>query len=272
MRGAARPPRSGRRAAALTAVLALLALPAASRDLAEIRERGSLKVLVPADEQPEMFNLRGEGPAGFDRELLEGFARLHRLRLDVVPVEDFDTILPTLARGEADLATGIIDTEARRQLVDFTVEVRPARHLVVTFRPQPVVETVEQLRAQKLVAVIGGSSWAEEARAAGVGQARLLELADVAAVVEALRSGKAPAAVMSMSDFTLSARRHPGMQGGVFLGEARSAAWALGRKEAALKAALDAYLDGLRRSGGWSRAVIQYFGEDALAVLGRARK
>jgi hypothetical protein len=39
--------------------------------------------------------------------------------------------------------------------------------------------------------------------------------------------------------------------------------------DAALRQALNAYLRDLRQSPAWSRLIVKYFGEDALAVLGR---
>ena len=54
------------------------------------------------------------GKPGFERELIEGFCRIHGLARDVVRVEDIDQIAPTLQRGDGDLIAGIVDTEARR--------------------------------------------------------------------------------------------------------------------------------------------------------------
>ncbi len=43
------------------------------------------------------------------------------------------------------------------------------------------------------------------------------------------------------------------------------------KEDGDLKRALDAYLTDLRRSAGWSRLVVKYFGDEALQVLGRER-
>jgi membrane-bound lytic murein transglycosylase MltF len=77
-----------------------------------------LRALFSADESPEAFSLKDDGPPGFDRELLEGFARLHDLRLQAVPVKRFAEMIPRLKAGEGDVITGIIDTEA---VVDLTM-------------------------------------------------------------------------------------------------------------------------------------------------------
>ena len=42
------------------------------------------------------------------------------------------------------------------------------------------------------------------------------------------------------------------------------------KSDPALRQALNAYLKDLRNSPAWSRIIVKYFGEDALAVLGRA--
>jgi hypothetical protein len=38
-----------------------------------------------------------------------------------------------------------------------------------------------------------------------------------------------------------------------------------------VRAALDEFLGNVRKGTTWSRLVVQYFGDQALAVLGRAR-
>ena len=48
-------------------------------------------------------------------------------------------------------------------------------------------------------------------------------------------------------------------------------AWAVRKEDNALRTSLDDYLTNVRRSETWSRLVVQYFGDQALAVLGRAR-
>jgi len=44
---------------------------------------------VSADESPEAFSFDPGGPPGFDRELLEGFARLQRVTLEPIAVKRF---------------------------------------------------------------------------------------------------------------------------------------------------------------------------------------
>ena len=54
------------------------------------------------------------------------------------------------------------------------------------------------------------------------------------------------------------------------VGAPGTVAWAVRKEDTALKAALDEFLANTRRSPSWSRLVVEYFGDQALAVLGRA--
>lgn len=239
-------------------------------DLAEVTAAGALRPLVSADEAPEMFSFT-PGPApGFEREILEGFARLHRLRLEPVKVARFDDAIPALLKGEGDLVTGINDTEARRKQMAFTVEILPSRHLVVTREPR-VVKSAADLPRER-VGVVSGTTWVDAATAAGVAPGGIEAFGDVGAMLEGLRAGRVTAVVMSLSDFALLRRKEPALVAGPFVGEAHHAAWALRKSDPELTQALNDYVENLRRTPSWSRLAVKYFGDDALTLLGRAHQ
>jgi ABC-type amino acid transport substrate-binding protein len=255
--------------ACLAPVLAVLAGGASTADLPEVQARGSLRVIAAEGEQPEMFAF-GADPSrpGLEREMLEGFASLMRVKLEVVPVKAFTDRIPTLLRGDGDVIVGLVDTAERRQKIDFTSEVLPVRHLVVTHRPATAVQTKEALRRRK-VGTIRGTTWARETLAAGVPESQVEYFPDTEPLLQALASGRVEAVVMTVSDFTLAAARHRGLEAGVLLGEASRAAWGVRKQDPKLKAQLDAYIENLRSGASWNRLVVKYFGEEALTVLGR---
>src|SRR5262245_35841793 len=119
--------------------------------MAEVKARGTLRVLAGEDEN--WFSLGREGPPGFEREVLEGFARLHGLAFEVVVVERWDEAIPMLVAGRGDLLAGVNDTPARRRTIDFTAELLPARSVVVTLHPAPGVTTIAALRAARVATV-----------------------------------------------------------------------------------------------------------------------
>jgi ABC-type amino acid transport substrate-binding protein len=251
-------------------VATLVAVPAAG-DLPQLQKRGTLRVLAATEEQPEMFTFRGGAEPGFEREMLEGFARLQRLRLVVVPVRGFQERIPALLRGDGDVIVGLIDTPERRQEIAFTNEVMPARHVVVTYSSRRPVTTLSQFRAER-VGVLKGTTWEKQAQEAGVPAESQTAFADLGSLLGALRAGQITATVMSVSDMTLAMKRDPGLQAGLFLGEPGHAAWGVRLEDRQLRAALDEYLDYMRRSASWNRLVVKYFGEQALLVLGKSTR
>ena len=233
---------------------------------------GVLRVLVSADEMPEVFSfeVRPATP-GFERELVEAFTRAQRLQLRIVPVKNFDQIIPMLTKGEGDLIVGIVDTPARRQTIQFTSETYPVRHMVVTRKPQAPVASAAELRPLK-VAVIPGTTWADAAAEAGVPAAQQVSVVDTNEALEALRKGRAAATVMAVFDFALARKYDQALEAGVFLGEPGAAAWGVRKQDAVLLRAINDYLLTLRMSPAKSSLLVKYFSEDALVLLRRARK
>lgn len=258
------------RPVAWAASLVLAASFAVADDLPELRARGTLNVIALQDEQPEMFSWTDKTNPGFEREMIEGFAKLQGMKVSGVSVKNTDDRFPALLKGQGDIVIGVIETEARHKIVDFTVEVLPARHLVVNYKPNAEIKTVDEFLAAR-VGLLRGSSWAQAAYDAGLPKDKAEVLEGTDNLLGALRDGKISASVMSISDFTLATRRYPGLQAGVFIGEPGSAGWALRKGDVKLKAALNEYLDNLRKGPSWSRLVVKYFGPQALSVLGRAK-
>jgi ABC-type amino acid transport substrate-binding protein len=228
-----------------------------------------LRVLVAADEMPEMFSFAADaGRPGFERELLEGFCRIHGLKLEVVPVADFAEIIPKLQRGEGDLITGIVDTAARRKKVAFTSEVFPVRHLAVTRRPAPAAR-VDDLRALR-VGVIPGTSWEQAAVDAGVPRAKRVAFRDSEALLGGLRAGRVDAVVMALLDFALAQKQDGELQAGAFVGPATAAAIAVRPEDGRLLEALNGYLQGMRQAR--HALLFKYLNEEALSLIALARR
>jgi ABC-type amino acid transport substrate-binding protein len=243
--------------------------PSSARDLPEIQESGELRVIVAADEQPERFNMSSAGQPGIERELVEGFTRLHKLKLVPVSVPRYRNRIPALLEGQGDVILGIIDTPARREVIQITNEVMPSRWVVVTHEPHRVVESVAQLLEEKVGILAGTTTWLKATLDAGVPDEKIARLNDVEAVIEALRSGQITATVMSISDYGLAKRKHPGLQAGLAVGGTSSAAWGVRKEDVELAQALNEYITSVRKTPTWSRLVVQYFGEETLLVLGK---
>jgi ABC-type amino acid transport substrate-binding protein len=248
-------------------LLLLAAASPARADLAEIKARGSLRVLASADEDAAWFSQQASDAPGFEREVLEGFARVRKLRFEAVPVVRWEDAIPMLLRQEGDVLGGISATRERRQKVDFSVELLPARSIVVTWSPHhSPIRSLAALQRARLV-IVANTTWAEALDKAGVSTAKATHVDGLAAAIEAIRANHADATVIGVVDFFLQRRKLGELEAGLPLGEPLSSAWAVRKGSTELLAALDDYLGQLRRSPNWSRLLVKYFGADAPAIL-----
>ncbi len=263
---------SAARVALVGGCLAFVALSAAALDLEQIKQRGSLRALVVrVAGQNEFFPLEPRVPPGFDREVLDGFASLHGLRLEAVAVRSWDELIPALLAGRGDLIAGRFTvTDARRRQIAFTQEVFPTRAVVVTRQPTPRIVTLEALRAAR-VGTLRGSSLADAVREAGVPAARVDDGLPPGGLPEALARGRVDAIVLGVENAITAQRDDPALDLGLFLGTPGSLAYGVRREDALLLAALDRYVVALRASPTWSQLVVKYFGAAAPGILKLAR-
>ena len=187
-------------------LLLLAAASPARADLAEIMARGSLRVLASAVEDAAWFSQQASDAPGFEREVLEGFARVQKLRFEAVPVVRWEDAIPMLLRQEGDVLGGISATRERRQRVDFSVELLPARSIVVTSRPHPPIRSLAALQRARLV-IVANTTCAEALDKAGVSTAKAAHVDGLAAAIEAIRANHADATVIGVVDFFLQRRK-----------------------------------------------------------------
>jgi ABC-type amino acid transport substrate-binding protein len=258
-------------------VVLLLAVAAtsevmAAEDLPAITARGTFRVIFAADTLPEAISLDPAAAPGLEREMIEGFAALHRLKVEFLPMPTGAEQIPALVAGKGDVIIGGFGvTEERRKAIDFTVEVFPSRHVVVTRLPHPRIETLAELRRVR-VGTVKETSWATTVAAAGVPAGNVNDsFSTVPEVLAALRAEQVDAIVMAAGWALLEMRKDPRMQIGTFVGPRGGRAWGVRKDAPLLLQALDEYVTNVRRSPTWSRLVVKYYGDLALQVLKRAR-
>ena len=256
----------------LAVLIALAAsVPAAAADLADVKARGTLRVIVmPLSATDEFFPMPAGARPGFDRAVLDGFAGLHRIKLEVVPVEGWDNLIPALLQGRGDVIAGRFTvTDTRLKQIAFTSEVFPSRNVVMTRKPHAPVATLEALREEK-VGTIRGSSMAEAVRAV-VPASNVDDSFPPGGLPGALEAGKVSAVVLGIESAIAAQRHDPEIELGVFVGPPRSLAYGVRKQDAALLQALNEYVDNVRRTTTWSRLVVEYFGDAAPEILRKAR-
>jgi membrane-bound lytic murein transglycosylase F len=247
------------------------ALPATAADFADVKARGTLRVIVmPLSATDEFFPIPAGARPGFDRAVLEGFAGLHRIKLEVVPVEGWDNLIPALLQGRGDVIAGRFTvTDTRLKQIAFTSEVFPSRNVVMTRKPHAPVATLDALREEK-VGTIKGSSMAEAVRAV-VPASNVDDTFPPGGLPGALVAGKVSAVVLGIESAIAAQRHDAELDLGAFVGPPRSLAYGVRKQDAALLQALDEYVDNVRRSTTWSRLVVEYFGSSAPEILRKAR-
>jgi ABC-type amino acid transport substrate-binding protein len=257
-------------AAALLLAAAASAWPA---DLAEIKQRGSLRVLGVLDtREPEFFSLKSEASPGFDVEILLGFAKAQKVELKVVPATGWAGLVAALIENKGDVIAGRFGaTPRRRQAIEFTQEVFPTRTVVVTRKPHAGVQSVEDLKAER-IGTIAGTSMYEALLAAGLPPAKVDSTLSSGELSDALRSGKVTAAAWWLEGAMLAQRRDPDLNLGPALGPLESLAYGVRKEDQALLAALNQHLQVVRSSGTWNRLTVKYLGDTAPAILKKVRE
>jgi len=253
--------------------LLIWAAPATrAADLPEITKRGTLRVLaVVIDEEPQFLSLTPGTPPGFDQEILDGFTKLQRLKLEIVRIAGYDALIPALQKGKGDLiAGGFTASDSRKKLIAFSAEVFPTRNVVYSRKPQPIIKTVEELKSAR-IGTYKGTEMRESVLAAGVPAAALDDSIELGGFPAALRAGKITAAVDGVEAALIARLADPELQIGMFVGRPESLAYGMRKEDAKLLEALDAYVGNLRKTQTWSRLVVKYFGESAPEILKRAR-
>jgi lysine/arginine/ornithine transport system substrate-binding protein len=247
--------------------------PASSADApAALVRNDRLRVLVfVEDDRPQFFSTRAAGAPGFEREILEGFARAQNLTFEVVTVARWDALIPSLKEMKGDVIAGhFTDIPARRAQIDFTTGVLPTRTVVVTRKPHRVVLTLAELKEER-IGVVSGSAARAAAIDSGVSPTRLVEFATPDDVLPHLRMGKITAHVRSLPEAVLAQREDPDIQLGMFLGPASQFAFGVRKEDAALRRSLDAHIEMMRTAREWNRLVVKYFGDAALDILRKAQ-
>jgi ABC-type amino acid transport substrate-binding protein len=260
------------RAAFLTLLLVAAGAWPARADLPEVKSAGTLRVIVNLDHRrPEFFADASSPRPGFDQEVLRGFAALHRITVTPVYVNGWDALIPALVAGKGDVIAGrFTATEARRKQIGFTSEVFPYRLVVITRKPRHVVNTLDELRKEK-IASTKGSAMIEVLEAVGVPASARDDSVPTGGYVEALKAGRATAAVWGVESAIASRKEDPDLQLGMFVGPPGSLAFGVRKGDVGLLQALNEYVEGIRRTPTWSRLVVKYFGEDAPEILRKAR-
>ena len=119
------------------------------RDLADLREKGTLTVLAPYN-STTYFLYKGE-PMGYEYELLHAFAKEQGLALKMHVVTDRKSLYSMLNSGDGDIAAArLVPTDEDRKLVSFTRELYRTEPALVQQEVQPADAKMPEAAKQAL--------------------------------------------------------------------------------------------------------------------------
>jgi membrane-bound lytic murein transglycosylase F len=222
-------------------------LPVALGDLAELKQRGTLRVLIEAAE--EGYLPRQGMPREQDRLMLERFARRHGLKAEFLVVERFDRLIPLLLEGRGDvIAADLTVTKEREKQLAFTRPVAVVSEFVVGRRGAPDLPQTPEELAGRTVHVRESSAFAESLRALAAKRAPGLVLrpvpehVDPEALAYDVSRGERPLTVLDSHLLKAIEAYNPDVQRLFPIAEGRQLAWGVRPESVALKAALDGFL------------------------------
>ncbi|WP_241759421.1 transporter substrate-binding domain-containing protein [Pyxidicoccus parkwayensis] len=221
--------------------------PPFTGDLAELRKRGTLRVLVDGSEE-EALPRQGM-PQEQDRAWLERFAEKHGMRVELIPVASFDQLIPMLREGRGDLiAADLTVTPERAKEIAFTRPLARVNEVVVGKRgAQGLPHKPEEL-AGRTVHVRASSTFAAtlkelaKEKAPGLVIEAVPETLDPEELAWQVSRGERPLTVVDSHLLTAMEAYNPDVEGLFPIAEGRQLAWAVRLENPALRAALDAFL------------------------------
>ncbi len=230
------------------AVALLAATPgrAADEDLAAVRVRGTLRVLLLGEANAELART---GSGWTDAELVAEFAARQGLKVEEVSVERSDALLPALLAGKGDVvAVGLTVTSADRARVAFTQPLRVVSEVLVGPKGAAGLPARASDLTGRKVSVVAGSAAQEalEALKASAVPGLLIdavaEAGDAEPLLYEVSRGERALAVATSAELERFEAYNQGLQHLFSVAERQPTAWAVRLSAHALRAALDSFL------------------------------
>lgn len=129
-------------------------------DLAQLKRRGRLRILIPANIGGAFYLPRAGWPVEAQHEAAESFAHSQGLEPVLVPVERFADMIPALLEGRGDvIAANLGVTEGRRRKIAFSVPLTTVRQQVVVARARKDLQGTADLSGQRVMVDRSSSFW-----------------------------------------------------------------------------------------------------------------
>ena len=215
----------------------------------------TLKMITEATFPPYEF-LRGQDVVGIDVEICRAVAE-HMGKEFLVETVDFDSAIPAVVSGKADLAAaGITITEDRKKNVDFSIPYVKTGIVVISKKSNPFTN-VEQLKGKKIGVQSGTTS---ENYVVNDLKQEPERLRSPAEAVAGLKAGRCDFVIADIDPAKNCVKGEPDLQlSGFITSEEYAVAIRKGQPE--LLAAINATITELRANGKLAKWIEQYTDE-----------
>ncbi|MBI3545559.1 MAG: membrane-bound lytic murein transglycosylase MltF [Gammaproteobacteria bacterium] len=230
--------------------------------LRAVKSAGELVVLTRLS--PTTYYATPDGPAGFEYDLVRGFADYLGVKPRFIIAEKFSDILPRLIKGEANMAAaGITDTESRRKLIRFAPSYQEISQQVIYRLGNNRPASAQELIGRQ-IEVPAGTSYVE----------RLNELKqeypelkwnevdkDSEQLLQAVWEGLLEISIADSNVVAINRQYFPELQVAFTIQKPQSLAWAFPLSEDnSLYEAATKYLEKKRASGELAQLIDRYYG------------
>lgn len=225
--------------------ISLLALQVEARDFADIKRDGHLKALYWSGY--EAYLPRAGFPLEAEKKAVEKFARQHNLKVEFLPIESFDGLIPALNAGKGDLiATNLTITPSREREVSFTHAVANTYEYLVRPANKPLANT-EALNQLQLT-IPRGTAFADTARGLksvynGLRIHYLEDPLSTDALLDRLVAGEIQLTILDGNTLSAVSQYRDDIKRSFQASGKRSIAWAVEKNNGALLAALNRFLE-----------------------------
>lgn len=146
--------------AVCVAAMALPPLPASADALAEIKERGTLRV-AGLVYRPFIFRTPGGEYGGAERDILTGLSEALGVELEFVDAE-WSTAVAGLGTGKWDIVPALCNTEARREAIDFSDDYLTVGPVLAVMSGQDKIASVEDANDGSVLIAVNAGGFSEK--------------------------------------------------------------------------------------------------------------
>jgi ABC-type amino acid transport substrate-binding protein len=235
-----------------------------SSSLAEVKQRGELRMLCFPHEANQFITVRNGEYWGLDHEILRTFAAAQGIELKVVPVPKFADLIPWLLEGKGDvIGSSFSITEERRTKVDFSESYFPVRIMIVG----PAGGAAPDLAAlsSRRMAVVPGSSL-ETFVKSRIPSVQIVSVDETPDAYKSVQAGIADYAPVDSTSAMTDLPRFPGLETRFTFPDLMGYGFAVTRGSD-LGAALSEHIRRLRSSGLLYQQLGRYLGPRAIEIV-----